>query len=130
MAKAKLILPDGTKVDIEGTAEEVAVLLGKFTAQESIPPVDGGSVKKKAKKKKKKASGGVSKNQAGPTSLITELAEEGYFKTKRTLKDIQKKLEERGHIYAITSISPTLTKLTRRRTIRRLKENKVWVYVN
>jgi len=28
MAKAKLVLPDGTKVDIEGTAEEVAKLCG------------------------------------------------------------------------------------------------------
>ena len=85
------------------------------------------------KKKRKKAitgnGGASSKKQKGLTSLVTELIEEGYFKSKRTLGDIQKKLEERGHIYARTSISPMLTRLTRKRTIRRLKEKKVWVYV-
>ena len=30
MAKANLVLPDGTTVAIEGTADEVAVLLGRF----------------------------------------------------------------------------------------------------
>ncbi len=129
MAKAKLVLPDGTKVDIEGTADEVAILLGKFSTQSPVSS-SGASGKKKTKRKKKKTGGsGTSKNQVGPTSLITELADEGFFKTKRTLKDIQKKLEEMGHIYATTSISPALTKLTRKRIIRRLKENKIWVYV-
>lgn len=129
MAKAKLVLPDGTKVDIEGTVEEVAILLGKFSAQESSSDTSGGGSKKKTKRKKKKTGGGSSKNTVGPTSLITELADEGFFKSKRVLRDIQKKLEERGHIYARTSISPALTVLTRKRTIRRLKENKKWVYV-
>ncbi len=132
MAKANLVLPDGTKVNIEGTADEVAVLLGKFSAPE--PSSTGGATgKKKAKKKRKKAAtgtgGNAGKKQEGPTSLVTELVEEGYFKAKRTLGDIQKKLEERGHIYAQTSISPALTRLTRKRTIRRIKEKKGWVYV-
>lgn len=132
MAKAKLVLPDGTKVDIEGTAEEVAVLLAKF--QGTDPGGSGAPApaeRKKAKKKSKSgASGGKAKKSGGPTALVTELADEGYFKSKRTIGDIQKKLEERGHIYATTSISPVLTRLTRNRTIRRLKEKKVWVYVN
>ena len=70
------------------------------------------------------------KKKEGPTSLISELADEGYFKSKRSISDIQKKLEERGHIYAQSSISPILTRLTRKRTIRRLKEKGTWVYVN
>ncbi len=132
MAKANLVLPDGTKVNIEGTADEVFLLLGKLSAQESK---SGGTTtaKKKTKKKRKKAASGnggtTGKKQEGPTSLITELIDEGYFKAKHTLADIQKKLEERGHIYAQTSISPQLTRLTRKRTIRRIKENKGWVYV-
>jgi len=133
MAKANLILPDGTKVNIEGTADEVAVLLGKLSAQDTIRESKT-TTKKKTKKKRKKAAigndGGANKKQEGPTSLVTELVGEGYFKAKRTIGDIQKKLEERGHIYAQTSISPVLTRLTRKRTIRRIKEKKVWVYVN
>jgi len=129
MAKANLVLPDGTTVAIEGTADEVATLLAKFSQPDSgvSPP------KKKTAKKRRSptsASKGKAKKKDGPTSLITELADEGYFKSKRTISDIQKKLEERGHIYAITSISPCLTRLTKSRVLRRLKENKVWVYVN
>lgn len=132
MAKANLILPDGTRVDIEGTADEVAILLARFSTQETIG-TGRAMVKNKTNKKRRKANigkgGGSSKKQDGPTSLVTELVEEGYFKTKRTLGDIQKKLEEMGHIYAQTSISPALTRLTRKRTIRRIKEKKGWVYV-
>lgn len=130
MAKANLVLPDGTTVNIEGTADEVATLLAKFSAPES-----GGrsGTKNKRKKKRPAAAGGGDKKPKkpdGPTSLVGELATEGYFKSKRTLGDIQKKLEERGHIYAQSSISPILTRLTRKRTIRRIKEKKGWVYVN
>jgi hypothetical protein len=132
MAKANLILPDGTKVNIEGSADEVAVLLEKFSARESSNE-DSTTTKKKSKKKRKTAATGkggrTGNKQEGPTSLVTELVNDEYFKTKRTLGDIQKKLEERGHIYAQTSISPALTRLTRKRVIRRIKEKKVWVYV-
>lgn len=129
MAKANLVLPDGTTVAIEGTAEEVAVLLTKF----SQPTVIARSKKEKKKKRRIASSAtgsGAKKKKDGPTGLITELAKEGYFKSKRTISDIQNKLEELGHIYAITSISPILTRLTKNRALRRLKENKVWVYVN
>jgi hypothetical protein len=131
VAKANLVLPDGTKVNIEGTADEVAVLMTKFSSSE---PSSTGSTTKKRKTKKKRtkntsSGGGANKKQEGPTSLVTELVEEGFFKAKRTIGDIQKKLEERGHIYAQTSISPALTRLTRKRTIRRIKEKKGWVYV-
>ena len=128
MAKANLVLPDGTTVAIEGTAEEVAVLLGKF----SQPGPEETPVKPEKKKKRTAAggSGGPRKKKDGPTGLIKTLAEEDYFKSKRSISDIQKKLEERGHIYARTSISPCLTRLTKSRDLRRLKENNVWVYVS
>ncbi len=125
MAKASLTLGTGTKVSIEGTAEEVAVLLARFSSE----PVDvlGQDRGKRAKVKNRAAA---AKAPDGPTGLITELASEGYFKSKRSLDDVRKKLEERGHIYPKTSISPILTRLTKRRTIRRLKEKKSWVYVS
>lgn len=132
MAKANLVLPDGTKVNIEGTSEEVALLLGKFSGQGSNKSANSTTTQKTKKKRKKvvaTSGGNPTKKQEGPTSLITELIEEGYFKAKHTIADIQKKLEERGHIYAQTSISPQLTRLTRKRIIRRIKENKGWVYV-
>lgn len=130
MAKANLVLPNRTTVNIEGTAEEVAAVLAKFSAPELPSP--SRAARKGRKKKPGVASSRNSntKKPDGPTSLVSELAAEGYFKSKRALGDIQKKLEERGHIYAQTSISPVLTRLTRKRTIRRIKEKKGWVYVN
>ena len=130
MAKANLVLPNGTTVNIEGTAEEVAALLSKFSTPESGGHSGGSSQRKKKKKSGASSGGNKTKKPGGPTSLVGELADEGYFKSKRSLGDIQKKLEERGHIYAQTSISPVLTRLTRKRTIRRIKEKKGWVYVN
>jgi len=122
MAKANLVLPDGTTVAIEGTADDVAILLSKFS--------QSSGAERKKHRSRTSSSGGTKKKKDGPTGLIIELSNEGYFKSKRTLGDIQKKLEERGHIYAITTISPCLTRLTKKRTLRRLREKKGWVYVN
>ncbi len=61
---------------------------------------------------------------------IRQLKSEGFFGTKRTLGSIQERLEELGHIYPQTSLSPALIKLTKKRELRRLKEKGVWVYVN
>jgi len=127
MAKANLTLPDGTKVLIEGNSDEVANVLGKFSQL----------FEKRAKRKRSKAkrkssvssARGTKKVRRGPVGYITELADEGFFKTKRKNPEIQKKLEEGGHIYAQTSLSPALLKLIRKRVLRRLKEKKRWVYV-
>ena len=127
MAKANIIRPDGTKVNIEGSAEEVAVLLGKLSIQDTEGSSGGG--KKKRKKRGRSTGGKTAKKQEGPTSLILELAEKGYFKSRRTMKEIQKKMEELGHVYAQTSISAPLLNLTKKRKIRRLKEKKGWIYV-
>jgi hypothetical protein len=126
MAKANMVLPDGTKVAIEGTAEEVALLLAKCS-QSSSPHDRKEHKKEQQAPTQRKAQTG---KRAGPLTLIAILADEGYFKSKRTLGDIQKKLEEIGHIYAQTSLSPALMRLTRKRTLRRIKEKKGWVYVS
>ena len=124
MAKANLTLPNGTKVMIEGTSDEVASLLEKVSKPAKA------KAHRKGPKVKKATSGRAKGTRKGPIAYITELADEGFFKIKRTLPDIQKKLEEGGHIYAQTSLSPALLKLTQRRILRRLKEKKRWVYVH
>jgi hypothetical protein len=127
MAKAELKLPSGANVQIEGTPEEVKFLLSSFA------PADSGQGSNHGQKKninsKKKDSKKIKKD--GPMGLIKELVEENYFKgQKRSISDIQKKLEERGHIYAQTSLSPTLMRLVRSRNLRRIKEKKGWAYVS
>jgi hypothetical protein len=129
MAKANLLLPDGTKVILDGKPDEIATLLAKIGS--ISPPLQTGkpesSKVQQSGDKRSKSKKTVTK---GPLGFISELAEEGFFKTRQTLPDIQKKLEERGHIYAQTSLSPAMVRLTRKRAVRRLKEKKGWVYVN
>lgn len=128
MAKADLVLPDGTRVRIEGSAEEVAVLLTKFSQPATAPPIPA-QVKEKRKLKKDKG-GTARQKKKGPAGLIRELADEDYFKSRRGLSDIQRKLEQRGHIYAQHSLSPALLRLTQSKALRRIKEKKGWVYVS
>ncbi|MBY0376684.1 hypothetical protein K2P96_01795 [Patescibacteria group bacterium] len=125
MAKAKLTLPNGTDIQIEGTPEEVKGLLSFYL--QSGPVKGKNPIATAPTKQGKKRKGSI---KSGPASLIRELIEEDYFKAqKRSLSDIQKKLEERGHIYAQTSLSMPLTRLTRSKELRRLQEKKGWMYV-
>lgn len=130
MAKATLVLPDGTKVDIDGTANEVAKLLATFSLDSTAHPKKQRSKRKRAPK----PAGSTTKKataRKGPQKLIGELAAENFFKgSKRTIGGIQKKLEEKGHIYAQESLSTPLLRLTRNGTLRRLKEKGAWVYVS
>ncbi len=129
MAKANLVLVDGTTVAIEGTAEEVALLLQRF----SSPSVAAERTPEKARQKARTASPrkSVAKGQRkGPQQLMADLAGEGWFKSKRSNGDVQKKLEEKGHIYAMESLSTPLLRLTRNRTLRRIKDKSGWAYVS
>lgn len=129
MAKANLVLSDGTTVAIEGTAEEVALLLQKFSSTNNA----AGDTKRKSRAKSQTASprksAGKSKRK-GPQQLMADLADEGWFKSKRTISDVKKKLEEKGHIYAMESLSTPLLRLTRNKTLRRIKDKGGWAYVS
>jgi hypothetical protein len=127
MAKAHLVLSNGTKVEIEGTAEEVALLLAKCSS-----PAGQKESKRISKPKKSRQPGSAQgKKKQGPVGYIAELVSENFFKGKRSLPDVQKKLEEKGHIYAQPSISPALLHHVRKtKMLRRLKEKDGWVYVS
>jgi hypothetical protein len=127
MAEAHIVTSDGTKVQIKGTADEVAVLLTRFSSTPTVHPASGGGHKPHSKSKKDGKS--QKQRKGGPTTYISTMATEGYFKAKRSISDVQKKLEEMGHIYAQTSLSPALTRLTRKRVLRRMKEKDGWLYV-
>jgi hypothetical protein len=129
MATANITLANGTKVIIEGTADEVAELLARCTGSLAADTHDG------PRRRKKGGPRAVSKNararRKGPQALIDELAQENFFKTKRTIGEVQKKLEEKGHIYAQESLSGPLLRLTRdKHVLRRIKEKSGWVYVS
>ena len=121
MAKAHLVLANGTKVEIEGTAEEVGHLLAKCTP--------GPEPKRRTATPKARRQ---SKRKPGPVGYIADLVSENFFKSKqRGLPEIQKKLEEKGHIYAQSSLSPAVLHHVRKtKILRRIKGKDGWVYVS
>lgn len=130
MPKANVVLPDGTKVTIEGTADEVASVLKRVST--SPEPSEGARVTRPQRRRRRAtANVGSDKTKAkGPADYIRELIDDDFFKTKRGLGDVQKKLEEGAHIYPLTHLSPVLFRLVRARELRRIKEGGTWKYVN
>jgi hypothetical protein len=124
-----LTLPTGTKVTIEGTADEVSTLLSKCSGPSFGDGGDQPLVQRKSGRKR--TSGKKRPRRKGAQVFIDELAKENYFKSKRTIGDVQKKLEEKGHIYAQANLSGPLLRLTRdKHVLRRIKEKDGWVYVS
>jgi hypothetical protein len=62
-------------------------------------------------------------------NLIAELIDGGFFKKPKELSAIRNALQEHGHHYPLTTLSPVMLRLVRRRELRRLKDKKRWVYV-
>lgn len=118
MAKAHLSLPDGTKVLIEGTPEEVAALVARFS-KVTTPETSAPSIPSKKS----------STARPGLNDLISELIDGGFFKQPRELGAIKTALQEQGHHYPVTSLSPSVLRLVRRKQLRRLKEKNRWMYV-
>jgi hypothetical protein len=125
MATAKVTLPDGTTVNIDGTPEEVAALVQRISPSDG-PPTRRGSGSRKARAQAPKT------RPMGPIDYIRALIAEDFFASKRGLGDIKAKLAEQAHFYPVTSLSPTLVRLVRKRELRRIKEDGTgtWQYVN
>lgn len=117
MAKAHLTTIAGTKVTVEGTADEVVSL---------VRLLDGSAPHQL---KKASTSARRERSKAGPISLLSELIDGGFFKKPKELSAIKQALEEQGHFYPVTSLSPVVLRLVRKRQLRRIKDNKRWLYV-
>jgi len=132
MTKAHLELPNGTKVEIDGTAEDVAKLLATFAGSAAPSAASKKPRRRRAVSTKPVGSSPRKSSQTGPRNHIRELITEDYFKTKRNLGDVQKRLEEKGHIYAQESLSGPMLRLTQAGELRRLKDGGrgPWQYVN
>jgi hypothetical protein len=118
MAKAYITTKSGTKVTIEGSPDEVAALIVRFEGSKSAPSRS----EPKSRQRQRAAS-------TGPVALVSELIDGGFFKKPKELSAIKIALEEQGHYYPVTSLSPVLLRLVRRRSLRRIKDKKRWLYV-
>lgn len=117
MPTASITMPGGATIVIEGTHAEVADLVAKFQATESHP---GGHVAR---------SRGATSARTGPFELIVGLIEKGFFKIPRELGAVRAALEVQGHFYPVTTLSPVMLRLVRRKFLRRIKNNGRWTYV-
>ena len=104
---------------VEGTPQEVASLVAQLK---------GGASSHLARKSP--LSKHQSRPKATPVNLISELIDGNFFKKPKELSAIKVALEEQGHYYPATSLSPALLRLVRKRHLRRIKDKKRWLYVN
>jgi len=118
MPTASITLPSGAKVVIEGNQTEVAELIAKFQGPSSpaVNRLEKSAVKSAAKR-------------AGPLRLIVDLIEADFFRTPQELGAVRTALEEQGHFYPTTSLSPLMLRLVRNKQLRRIKTNRRWTYV-
>jgi hypothetical protein len=118
MAKAHIKMRGGATVTIEGTPEEVATLVAQL-GSEFVP------AETRVSKSVAKARG---KERATPVNLISSLIDGGFFRKPKDLASVKVALEEIGHFYPITTLSPALLRLVRKKQLRRLKEKNRWLY--
>lgn len=117
MAKAQFKIKNGANVVIEGSAEEVAELLKIFDHGKEDNIVSDSKNRPEASR---------------PTiaSLIGELIDGGFFKQPKELGAIKNALEENGYHYPVTTLSPKLLGLVKKRQLRRIRDKNRWTYVS
>ncbi|MCI0352388.1 MAG: hypothetical protein L0Z53_23470 [Acidobacteriales bacterium] len=120
MAKARITRTDGTKIVVEGTAEEVARLVEQLGTRASTTSARSVGTKRATK---------VNERQK-PTLIghIGSLIDGGFFRKPKDLGSVKQALDELGHFYPVTTISPIMLRLVRRRQLRRIKEKNRWLY--
>jgi hypothetical protein len=117
MARATYTTKDGATVLMEGTEAEVASLLQRLEMGQEPKAVPAPQAP--ARKQ----------GRATPMALLTELIDGGYFSQPRELGAVKATLQAQGHFYPATTLSPLMLRLVRRRELRRIKDNKHWLYV-
>src|SRR2546421_397381 len=115
MAKAKITTPDGIRIEVEGTSKEITGVVQDLQKEsgKEISTV-------------RHAKGKISRMLL--VDLIATLIDGGFFKEPRDLAAIKVALEELGYHYPVTTLSPRMLRLVRKRHLRRIRQNKRWLY--
>lgn len=124
MAKAQITLPDGTNVKLTGTPAEVAEVLQRVGARAQA----GGTVRRPAAATRGPRTTAAAKSSRPLTDLIESILADGFFKKPKDLAAVKGVLAEMGHHYPVTTLSPALLRLVRRRKLRRIKQAGRWMY--
>jgi len=119
MVKATFTMPSGVGVTLDGAEEEVAALVRRL---HSIDQGRGSPPFPAAPRSRGKA-------RPTPMTLITGMISEGFFAMPKELGSVRDTLKERGHHYPVTTLSPAMLRLVRKRELRRIKDKGRWTYV-
>lgn len=123
MAEATIETSAGTKINVEGTAEEVSEILKLYQQKEAKHET---SMRTSEFKKFTKQT-----SRATPTvsDTIKEIVDAGFFDTPKGLAELKATLEQQGRFIPITSLSSYALDLTKKKILRRNKDdNGLWKY--
>jgi hypothetical protein len=120
MTKAHITTKAGAKITIEGNPEEVAVIVRQLHGAEAPSKVHRRATTREQKP--------TARQTATPTNLVLSLIESGFFRKPKDLVAVKTALEEMGHYYPVTTLSPSLLRIVRKHRLRRIKEEKRWLY--
>jgi hypothetical protein len=118
MALAKINMPGGISVEVDGTPDEVSSVLENLKAKHKPVSSRWSSLASKPKKGRGEIPG-----------LIDALKSEEFFKSPKGLSDVQAKLAEIGHHYPLTTLSGAMQTQSKNRNLRRFKQGGRYVYV-
>jgi hypothetical protein len=119
LLKAVVNTRSGSTVTIEGSQEEVADLLAWLESDKS------GQKKSEGVRAPIRSDGAA---RSTPAGLLAELIEEGFFSQPKELGEVRLALQEGGHFYPVTTLSPLMLRLVRKKQLRRIKDKKRWTY--
>lgn len=115
MAKAKIRTPEGLEVNVEGSPQEIVAVVNDLQRAKEVGRAAG-------------KRGKASSSRVTLVDLISSLIDGGFFKKPKDLAAIKAALAEMGHVYPMTTLSPAMLRAVRKRLLRRIKENKRWLY--
>jgi predicted transcriptional regulator YheO len=121
MAKATIRSKMGAIITVEGTQEEVSNILAAVERASAVRHVKEVISKAKVARKEQK-------KRMAASDLVVELKEDGFFNKPKSLSEIAQALEEKGHIYPVTTLSGVMLGLVQKRLFGRKKLEGKWVY--
>jgi len=124
MAKAEIATSTGTKITIDGSADEIASILSIYKDKPCKDP-DILLVKNNQDSGSKKRP----KSKLTLEDYILDLKSTGFFDTPKKTAFVKEKLDQESHFYPMQSVSTRLIRMNEKRQLGRIKEGDQWAYV-
>ena len=121
MAKATIKAVSGALITVEGSKKEVADIISHYEKTTTIEK-DRSAIKRTRTVQKEE------KKRLSANDLILELKADGFFDSKKGLGDIASAIEEKGHLYPVTTLSGVVISLVKKHILSRKKVEGRWMY--